>query len=362
MTAALSPVVLATTAAEHGGVWRHVLDLARGLRERGEDVRVALAATAEGLSAEARDLGLTVIPLLHAERAAIWHLHLHDTYDRRALPLLARQRLLGARVVVTEHLPRSNASDSTLLPGQRTPGARAAKTALKRAQARLTHRIVALSDGSLRFLQERYALPPAKLVVIPNGVDVGADPGPAPVASRFRVVAVGTVAMQKGHDVLLEAAVRAREDWLVTVVGDGPARPALEARAAARAPGRFTFVGWREDVASEIRGADCVCLPSRWESCPYAVLEAMANGRAVVATAVDGLAELVEPGRTGLLVPPDDPQALRDALDHLATHRSARESLGHAGHARARRLFTPERALSATVAVYREVGGARWSR
>ena len=106
--------------------------------------------------------------------------------------------------------------------------------------------------------------------------------------------------MQKGHDVLIAAGL-AREDWSVTIVGEGPARDRLERQAAAVSRGRVAFAGWRPDVVQLLARSDCVCLPSRWESCPYAALEAMAAERAIVASAVDGLDELVEHNRTGVL-------------------------------------------------------------
>src|SRR2546423_4204923 len=101
-----------------------------------------------------------------------------------------------------------------------------------------------------------------------------------------------------------------------------------------------------------MREAEVLCLPSRWESCPYTALEAMAEGRAVVASEVDGLDEIVEHDRTGLLVAPENPAALASALDALAEERERCAELGRRGHERAARLFTLERMGAQTAAGY----------
>ena len=141
----------------------------------------------------------------------------------------------------------------------------------------------------------------------------------------------------------------------MTIVGDGSGRVRLEKQAGAVARGRVAFAGWRTDVAELLAESDCVCLPSRWESCPYAALEAMAAGRALVASAVDGLDELVEHGRTGLLVPPDDPLALAEALDALARDPGVSRQFGLAGRERVLEVGSLDRMIDGTVAVYREL-------
>jgi glycosyltransferase involved in cell wall biosynthesis len=124
------------------------------------------------------------------------------------------------------------------------------------------------------------------------------------------------------------------------------------------APGRFEFAGWSDDVAAELTACDISCLPSRWEALPFAILESMALGRVVVASAVDGIVEEVDSGRTGVLVPSEDPASLADALDGLSSpaHRNA---LGSEGRRRLEHWFTAERMLAATMSVYEEAGARR---
>jgi glycosyltransferase involved in cell wall biosynthesis len=349
-------IVLAATAQRPGGVWRHLCDLAAGLAAEGCSPVLAVPADARPLQADATRKGLpwlTLAPALRL-RADIWHLHLADTYDVRAMRLLAARRAMPGASVLTEHLPRTNASDPSLLPGPRTPGAASAKRLFKRAQAQLVRRLIAVSEGSREFLRERYGLSDRLIRVVPNGVHVGADPGPPQHGDRLRVVTVGSLGVQKGHDLLIAAAGACRAAVSVLIVGDGSGRASLEAQASAVARGRVAFAGWREDADALLQEADLACLPSRWEAFPYAALEAMAQGRPVVAARVDGLSELVLEGRTGLLVAPEDPPALARALDSLAGDAVRLRAMGRAAHARAMDRYPVGRMVRSTLNVYEE--------
>jgi len=155
-------VVLASSALIEGGVWRHIEDLATALTEAGHEVTIALPPAAEAPRARAGRLGVPVAPLDRAigSRASILHVHLHDTFDRRLAAAVLVRRAIGP-TVITEHLPRSNASDESLLPGPRTPFARLAKTAFKRAQFACADAVIAVSPSSATFLAGRYRVAPS---------------------------------------------------------------------------------------------------------------------------------------------------------------------------------------------------------
>ncbi|WP_328476972.1 glycosyltransferase family 4 protein [Actinoplanes sp. NBC_00393] len=311
-------VVLATDARTAGGVGRHLRDLATGLVSRGLDVRLAapkgsrVAGIAAGIGAEFTAFEDGV------ERADIWHLHLADTYHRQSVRLLGLARVSSRRVIVTEHLPRSNASDDTLTNDPRTPGAATAKTAFKRLQLGLAHSVIAVSEASRRFLIERYGLSPHRIITIHNGIDIerfrfeAAEVRPA---GRPVVVSAGALIRQKGHDVLIEATARSQRNWTAVIAGSGPQLDSLRSLAGQVAPDRVEFRGWVDDVPRLMRKASVVCLPSRWESFAYVVLEAMALATPLVATRVDGVCELITDERSGLLVDRDDPVALAAAID-----------------------------------------------
>jgi glycosyltransferase involved in cell wall biosynthesis len=137
------------------------------------------------------------------------------------------------------------------------------------------------------------------------------------------------------------------------LVGDGPERSRVLEHAAARGLGdRFACTGTREDVPAIVAGSELVVLPSLAEGLPNVILEAMAAGKAVVATRTGGVPELVDEPATGVLVPPGDPDALAAAILGLLRDPGRRKAMGTAGRARAVREFPVERMVRETEAFY----------
>jgi glycosyltransferase involved in cell wall biosynthesis len=126
---------------------------------------------------------------------------------------------------------------------------------------------------------------------------------------------------EKGHDVLLEAVARVKSEGRavrVLLAGDGERRAALEALAVSLGiRGEVEFLGVRRDVARLLHASDVVVLPSVVEALPMALLEAMAAGTPVIASAVGSVPELVEDGRTGLLIPPSDIASLAERIGYI---------------------------------------------
>jgi glycosyltransferase involved in cell wall biosynthesis len=367
-------VILAVTSTTWGGVTRHVTDLAGLLGSDGYHVSVSGPAGATRLRDWASSNFVPFRPLERLGDApsrrrdeSVFHLHLGDTYDRVAIRLIAAARARGQRVVLTEHLPRSNASDPRLSPEDaRRPGAHLIKSVLKRAQYRLCDAVVAVSSGSRDFLVQRYGLRPEAIRMIHNGIPEEVDrvatdwadqtAGPlrtsrteAPV-----VVAVGALIQQKGHDTLVRAAGLSSGRWDVRIIGDGPHRTSLERLAREVGRGRVTITGWSDRVGEELATASVFCMPSRWESFPYSCLEAMRMGLPVVATTVDGLVEMVVDGVHGRLVPPDTPAALSVALDEVVADATGLERLS-AGARRRASDFSVRRMVAEIKQVYGEV-------
>jgi glycosyltransferase involved in cell wall biosynthesis len=166
-----------------------------------------------------------------------------------------------------------------------------------------------------------------KLEVIPNGLDLPEAVSPA----GGRVLTVGRLIPDKGIETVIDAV--AGVQGLLTVAGDGPERSRLEARARAHGlDARFTGFVSRERLDGLYREASTVVLAARrGEGLPNVVLEAFAHGRPVVATPVAGVRDLVVDGINGILVPPDDPRALRDALARLGNERGLAARMGEAG-------------------------------
>jgi glycosyltransferase involved in cell wall biosynthesis len=184
-------------------------------------------------------------------------------------------------------------------------------------------RIVYLGAPLDEFLQRR---PPDEIAAIRR--ELGASP---------QDVVVGTLTRlhdSKGNEYLVDAARRvldARPQAKFYLFGEGPLRPELEAQARALKLGdRFVFAGFVKDVARVLAAFDLSVFPSLWEGTPLTLFEAMAAGKAIVATSVDGCREVLEHGRTGLLVPPRDAGALAAALVRVLGEPGLRAALSAA--------------------------------
>lgn len=185
---------------------------------------------------------------------------------------------------------------------------------------------VCVSEGVAEFSVHDTGLKREKLTVIPNGVefDAFANAIPADIsklgirAGQTVIISVGRLEPQKGiHDLLRAAGIvlSARPDCHFLIVGEGKDRKSLEALAGSLGVSQaVTFTGAQSDVAGLLKASDVFVLASLWEGMPNALLEAMAAGLPVVATAVEGTREIVISGESGMLVPPGDPAAIANAL------------------------------------------------
>jgi glycosyltransferase involved in cell wall biosynthesis len=233
---------------------------------------------------------------------------------------------------------------------------------------RLVERVVAISPAVRRCLTEG-GVTEARISVIPSAVDpsrlralrtrpdVRHDLAAARDATVLLVLAA--LVPRKGIDVLLRALALLAKDGLrplLWIAGEGPERPGLEALAGELGVvAQVRFLGRRADVPDLLGACDLVVVPSRREGLGVAALEAMAAARAVVASAVGGLAEAVADRRTGLLVPPDDADALANALAELLRDTALRERLGRAGPLRVAESFSAEQMVESYVRLYESV-------
>ena len=241
--------------------------------------------------------------------------------------------------------------------------------AAERRTAAWATRIIAVSDGIATELTHRYGIDPEQVTVIANGIDPERlQPRRTPEAMREEleigssvplILQVGRLTSQKGYDLLIQAMspVRKRHpDVQLLCVGEGPDRAQLESLAANRGVSDCVhFAGHREDVPDWLAAVDLVALASRSEGMPYTLLEAMGMGRAVVATRIGGIADVVEDGITGVLVPPEDAPALADAIIDLLAEPESRERLGQAARSQVLQSYTAEATARAVVELYEEL-------
>lgn len=262
-------------------------------------------------------------------------------------------RLVGAKVVHTEH-------DFYSL---RTPRAQR----LLRRLTRMAHRVTAVAEPVREFLRDSVGIPERKLVTIQNGVDVARFESAKPldrsrVGCTDREFVIGCVARlsrEKGHAVLLEAFQRmhaVHPNARLLLIGEGEEGVRLKASADRLGlNGAVRFLGLREDVPELLATCDAVVLPSLEEGFPMVLLEAMAAGKAVVATQVGAIPGLIRAGDTGMLVPPGDPTALADAMSWLLDDASLRRRLGGRGQALVRDTFGFDKTISQYDQVYQAV-------
>ncbi len=203
----------------------------------------------------------------------------------------------------------------------------------------------------------------AKLRVVHCGADLSRYPLVSPrKGPGFVVLCVARLAPAKGLEVLLSAMkviIDRGAEARVVLVGDGPLRERL--RRCARDLGiadRVSLEGavGQDDIGRYYAEADVFCLPSFAEGVPVVLMEAMATGRAVVATRIAGVPELVEDGVSGLLVAPGNVDELAVALDRLASSPEEREKMGLSGHRRVAEEFDAEKCAAQLAKLFQEMG------
>ncbi|MGW8887030.1 glycosyltransferase [Streptomyces sp. NPDC055749] len=239
----------------------------------------------------------------------------------------------------------------------------------ERFGARWSDHILCVSESERRTGQDAGIA--ARWSVIHNGIDLGHFRPGGPVeraAARAAlplpggidneaplVVCVGRLSRQKGQDVLLRAWQRLRvKGARLVLVGDGP----NERQLRATAPADVVFTGASQDVRPWIHAADVLVLPSRWEGMALAPLEAMACGRPVVMSDVNGARESLPPGHEAhCLVPPENPAALAAALTTLLTDPALRDELGRTARTHTRSVFDVRKTAGAVHRIYQELVG-----
>ena len=226
---------------------------------------------------------------------------------------------------------------------------------LQRQAYRLATRVVANSPAAARRLEQE-GVGTESIAVIPNGVDSSRfQPRDAARAPRT-VISVANLRPEKNHEAVIAAAAALRDTHprvRYQFVGGGPRRRELEALARERGVSdRIEFLGHREDVPALLAAADIFVLASRSEAFPNGAIEAMAAGLPVVAFAVGGLLDLVENGRTGVLVRPDDPAALVSGLRRLLDRPERAAALGEAARRDVLERYSFDRMVAAFEDLY----------
>jgi glycosyltransferase involved in cell wall biosynthesis len=351
-------VLLLVTLAETGGAQAYVAALAEAL-SREYDVMVA--AHGEGFLARAPGY----VPLRHLRRP------LHPLHDALALVELYRLFRRERPLVVHANSSKAGVLGRLAAFAARVPvrfftvhgwafkahGGIVSKAYLwaDRLMSPLTTTTICVAHGERAAGLRAHTCRASRTVVIHNGVALDVPrrrPHPGPVI----LLSVGRLRAPKDFLTLVRAVAALEPGSArLLIAGDGPDRPALEAEIDRLGLGEHVvLLGTRDDVPELLAGADVFVLSSDSEGLPMSVLEAMATGLPVVASAVGGVPEAVSASETGTLVPARDSAALAEALRRLVADPALRERFGEAGRRRAEREFSLERFEREHLELYRK--------
>lgn len=353
------------TARTWRGGQNQVLLTVLGLRALGQ--RAALVAHPEGelrrRAAEGTDL-YPFAPRMEMDLAAAWSLsrlmrdlqpdvvHAHDAH---AVAMTALALSLGSTKLTT-----------TFVAARRVDF-HIGKNAMSRWKYRQVDCFICASSA-IQAMLVNDGIQPDRTTVVYEGIDLG-HVAAAPALNVHKefwlphgAPIVGNVAAlvpHKGQRYLIEAAALVLQrvpDARFLIVGSGELEQSLQQQIKRHHLEKHIFLtGFRPDILSVHKGFDLFVMSSVTEGLGTSALDAMACGRAVVATRAGGLSEVVDHGDTGLLVPVRNPEALADAIVQLLTDQTLREEYGRTGLGRAQRRFSADRMVAETAAVYEAV-------
>ena len=293
--------------------------------------RIAEKAREDNLECELVKMRGNFDPLAVAQflriyrRYAVDLVHTHSSADSWMASVAAKLSPRRPQVVRTRHL--SSAIKTRLI------------------YSHLAHRVVTVGESTRRYLVQEKGIPQERVLTIPTGVDLTVF-DPLKIRANLRnelglsaeTPVIGTMAVfrrSKGHRFLLQAMpqiLQTHPDLKLLLAGEGPQeqnlRKMIEELGIAEA---VLMPGFREDGARVLNTLDVFVFPSLEEALGTAILEALAMEKPVVATRVGGIPEIVEDGRTGFLVPPEDPKALADKVIHLLRDRALGKEMGLRG-------------------------------
>lgn len=372
------PVVIYTDAAEPGGTTGYTVHLARGIRARGYTV-AAVVPTGDLLAqmrTQLQNAGVTVHACEDLDTSPLGRIRrvtrlasVIRQYDRCILALMMGYHTFGGPATLAGKLAGVRALVRADLQPPMPP-----ITGMERVSVRikdlLTDRVIVGAIENIDGFSTLIGRAPSKMRVINTGIplerwqpDRGRAETRAALGFTEDDIVVGTTSRlgeaRKGVAEFIDMAGIVAKSFpraRYVIVGDGSLRPQLEAQAARLGVAKTTtFTGWRADVPELVAAMDVFVMPSLFEGGPTSVLEAMAMRKPVVATNVGMVPEVIEHGRTGLIVPPGNATAMADAVIQLLADDAARQAMSEAARAHALAAFSIERMVDRYLEAFADV-------
>lgn len=357
---------LVITELNVGGAERCLTELALALHRRGDQIRVAsIAPLPHGEQTALVDrLGAAGITVQSADCQRTWQAPRAVRFFRRwfaqGRPEVVQTMLYHANVLGT--LAARSAGVPRCIGGVRVAEPKPLRLWIEGRAARRMDAVVCVSQAVQTFVQQAWGAAAPPTVVIGNAIDVSrVDAVPPADWSEFGwpgdaavLLFVGRLHHQKGIDLLVQAAeplLDRHREMRCLIVGEGPQRPLAESFARRWGGSRVQVAGWRRDALGLIKACRLLVLPSRYEGMPNAVLEAMAAGRPVAVTRVEGVAELLGNQLAEQSCPPEDPIALSQLIARLWNAPATRRQLGQLNRQQAATRFD----LDAVAHQYRQI-------
>ncbi len=372
-----TPCVTAHITTIDMTAWCFLRSWFAALVEDGHEVH--LLTTRGPFTQRLKDLGVTVHDVPIARRIdpvrdliSLWRLYralrrirpaIVHTHTSKAgfLGRLAARLASVPHVLHTMHEPPHNAAGGPLT--------RILYIWIERLAAHLADRIVTVSYANEKEIERQRLVDRKHLTVIREGLDLARYPRATDPRAAVRalgiaddVLVVGTVGrleQAKGHEWLLKSApaVLAQVPNVhFIIIGGGPFAAPLSAMATELGiSDHVTLTGYREDMLALLQGFDLFVLPSLWEGLGIVLLEAMAYEKAIVASRVGGVTDVVVEEQTGILIPPRDPRALSKSIVRMLRDPSRREEMGRAGYERLTRVFRDDLANERMMTLYQRI-------
>jgi len=348
------------------GAENHLLQLLPGLRQRGYDVTfLALTKPQEAPSPFTQALHSRGVPVIDQRVASEWqpeilpqlvHILRQGNYDIVHTHLLyadlygglAARCLPGVKVLCTRHNDNRYRQRWPMRP-------------LITWNTRWFHHVIAISEHIKRFNQYYQRVPEDKITVIPYGYDppVREAPIPPKPPGPLTLGMVGRLVPQKSHATAIQALpliLKRVPQARLVILGDGPLRQELTTLAnQLHLTSHVEFLGYQSQAGEWMHQFDLLVHPSQHEGFGLVLLEAMAARLPIVATRVSAIPEIVLDGQTGLLIPPEQPELLAQAVIQLLTNPEQRARMGVAGYARLVQEFTVAKMVDRTANLYQSL-------